>query len=87
MKKALIIGGLVLLALVVIVAALGWYFMGKPLYEPGKLSSSAALEPPPQPGDDSGWIVAPGITLHHFTQGAGRRVLVVHGGPGRRSEK
>jgi proline iminopeptidase len=83
MKKALIIGGLVLLALAVAAAAFTWYFMGRPLYEPGKLSLSAALAPPPQPGGDGGWLVAPGITLHHFAHGAGRKILVVHGGPGR----
>jgi proline iminopeptidase len=40
------------------------------------------LEPPPQQESETFWAVEPDIRLHHFSQGQGRPVLVVHGGPG-----
>lgn len=60
-------------------------WMGRPLYTPGVVRAGhglrAPLEPPPQRGA-ADWQVEPDIALHHFTQGRGRRVLVLHGGPG-----
>ena len=56
-------------------------------YQPGSLASSrglqAPLDPPTQEGVPEGtWRVAEGIDLHHFEQGEGEPVLVLHGGPG-----
>jgi len=38
--------------------------------------------PPAQSGDPDFWLVEPDIQLYHFSQGEGRNVLVIHGGPG-----
>ncbi len=80
MKKILLIVGLVVLVLLAIGGGLVWYYMGKPLYEPGKIAAAVPLTPPAQSGDD--WTVEPRVRLRHFEQGGGRRVVVVHGGPG-----
>jgi proline iminopeptidase len=83
MKSKWIIGGVGVVALLGIAAAVFWYYMGKPLYEPGSISSSKVLlEPPPQENDPAVWTVGAGINLHHFESGSGRDVLFVHGGPG-----
>lgn len=86
MKSKWIIVGTGLLVLVGVVAAMAWYFMSKPLYEPGSVAASpamrAALEPPPQGTNPSVWTVEPGVNLNHFESGSGRNVLVLHGGPG-----
>jgi proline iminopeptidase len=79
-KLAMVLG--VLAALVVVAAAAFWYVMNKPLYEPGKLAASVSLAAVPQTGDGSYWEVEPGIRLRHFSEGSGRPVLFVHGGPG-----
>lgn len=86
MKKWLIA---VITALILVVAALAagaWYFMQQPLYQPGMVRAGrnlgAPLEPPSQTGAVDFWQVEPGIELHHFSAGAGRPVLIVHGGPG-----
>lgn len=67
-------------------AALAWYWMGQPLYQPGMVrvgqNLRAPLAPPPQTGDESFWQVEVDIRLHHFSAGEGRPVLVIHGGPG-----
>ncbi|MCX6636398.1 MAG: alpha/beta hydrolase [Acidobacteria bacterium] len=87
MKKKLVIAGSTLLVLVALAGALAWYYMGKPLYEPGQLATGkdlrASLTPPAQSRDGTGWMVEQGITLHHYVRGTGRGVLVVHGGPGK----
>jgi len=84
MKKILLVVGSVALVLLAVAGALIWYYMAKPLYEPGTIAANgslrASLVPPAQSGD--GWTVEPGIRLRHFEHGAGRKVLVVHGGPG-----
>ena len=76
-------------ALILIVAAAGgwvWYRMGQPLYQPGLVRAGKNLTAPltlPTQGDDpTFWQVEPGIQLYHFAAGAGRNVLIVHGGPG-----
>jgi proline iminopeptidase len=86
MKKALLIAGLAVVALVVVVALLAWYYLSKPLYEPGRLASSASLAPPAQAAGETRWRVGADVELHHFARGVGRNVLVVHGGPGRPME-
>lgn len=84
-KMVLIIFGVVLL-LVLGVGGWFWYQSGKPFYEPGMVRRgerlSAPLTPPVQPVDSPTWLVEPGIDLAHFADGQGRKVLVVHGGPG-----
>ena len=86
MKKKLVVAASALIVLSVLTGTLVWYYTGKPIYEPGKLSSGkdpqVTLAPPAQLGDPAKWTVEPGITLHHHAQGTGRRVLVIHGGPG-----
>jgi proline iminopeptidase len=86
MKNKWVIGATGLLVVLGIAAAMAWYFMSQPLYEPGSIASSptmrATLEPPPQGKDPSVWSVEPGVNLHHFESGSGRSVLIVHGGPG-----
>jgi proline iminopeptidase len=86
MKKAVLVGILTLLALLILVGVFFWYFMGKPLYEPGMVRAGknlrASLTPPAQSGDESSWSVEQDIKLYHFSDGVGKSVLVVHGGPG-----
>ena len=86
MKKKILAGISLLLGLVVFAGVLLWYFMGKPLYEPGMVRGGknlrASLTPPAQAGDASFWNVEKDISLFHFSDGTGKSVLVVHGGPG-----
>lgn len=86
MKKAVLIGISALLLLLVIAGVLFWYFMSKPLYEPGMVRAGknlrASLTPPAQSGDESFWSVEQDIKLYHFSDGTGKSVLVIHGGPG-----
>jgi len=86
MRKTIwIILGAVLLILIT-GGGLLWYSMGEPLYKPGMVRAGknlrASLSPPPQPEDGPYWIVESDIQLKHFEHGAGRNVLVIHGGPG-----
>jgi len=85
-KKAVLIGISALLLLLIIAGVLFWHFMSKPLYEPGMVRAGknlrASLTPPAQSGDESSWSVAQDIKLYHFSDGTGKNVLVVHGGPG-----
>ena len=59
MKKKILIGILMLLGLVMLAGVLLWYFMGKPLYEPGMVRAGknlrASLTPPEQAGDANFW--------------------------------
>ena len=62
-------------------------WMEKPLYQPGSVRAGTnlrfPLEPPKQTLSESGfWLVEPDIKLRTFSAGTGRRVLVIHGGPG-----
>lgn len=79
---------LILLAVALIAAAVFWWAMGQPFYQPGALrvqrELTAPLQSPPvaasaKPGF---WEVEPGIRLHYFSHGTGQPVLVLHGGPG-----
>jgi len=86
MKKIIIIVVLVLLALIVVAGVFFWYAMGKPLYEPGMVRAGknlrAPLAPPEQSNDEHFWNVEQDIQLYHSSEGEGRNVLIVHGGPG-----
>jgi proline iminopeptidase len=85
MKMALVILAIVLFVVVVAVL-LFFYFMGKPLYEPGMVRRGEGLRssllPPAQSGDQSYWQVENDIKLYHYAEGSGEDVLIVHGGPG-----
>jgi len=79
----------IVIAVLALAVAAGLYFlyaMQKPLYQPGMVRAgknlAASLTPPAQSGDAHFWEVEPGVRLYHFSQGQGRNVLVVHGGPG-----
>ncbi len=57
------------------------------LYSPGKLSQDENLKdtfiPPDQKGvEENFWRIEDKILLYHFSQGEGRPVLIIHGGPG-----
>lgn len=86
MKKVILIIVGFLLVLIVIGAVVFWYFINRPLYQPGMARDTknlrSPLTPPEQPDDESVWQVAPDIQLHYFSVGTGRNVLVIHGGPG-----
>lgn len=86
MKKVVLIATLTLLVLIVLAGALLWHFMSKPLYEPGMVRAGknlrASLVPPAQSGEENFWSVEPDIKLYHFADGAGKSVLMIHGGPG-----
>lgn len=77
---------LVLLALAVAAGVFIWHAMRKPLYEPGMVRAGknlrAPLAPPEQSGDAHFWDVEQDVRLSHFSEGQGKNVLIVHGGPG-----
>jgi proline iminopeptidase len=63
-----------------------WWMMGQPLYQPGMVRAGknlrSSLVPPEQTAEESYWLVEKDIRLFYHTQGAGKPVLVIHGGPG-----
>ena len=81
---------LIVLLVVVLLIAAGvggfWWMTQQPLYQPGMVSAGenlrTPLTPPSQTGDLDFWQVESDIQLYHFSQGTGRNVLIVHGGPG-----
>ena len=85
MKMVLVILAIVLFFIVAAVL-LFFYFTGKPMYEPGMVRRGEGLRssivPPAQSGMDSLWNVEKDINLYHFSEGTGKNVLIVHGGPG-----
>jgi len=85
-RKTLLIVLSVIVLIVLLVAGGFWYMSSQPLYKPGMVSQqknlSAPLAPPTQTEGSDTWLVEPGIELRYFAEGTGRRVLVVHGGPG-----
>jgi proline iminopeptidase len=80
MNKTLIwilVGAAVVL---VVLGYLAWQYMQKPMYTVG-MASAQPVTVPPQTNPTT-WTMEPGIELHYFTQGEGRPVLIIHGGPG-----
>ncbi len=70
-----------LLLLLAAVGVIGWRKMTGPLYQPGDVRAGKdVIEPMPAAGGS--WTFAPGIELHHFEEGSGSPILIVHGGPG-----
>ncbi len=72
---------LLMLAVATVIAAQS---AGGPLYQPGDVRAGKDLAEPLDPPAQSGktWLVAPSIELHHFEEGTGTPILIVHGGPG-----
>lgn len=83
MKRKFFGAGLSLLLLALGgLALLAWYILGRPLYQPGMVRAMSSLAPPEQTGGEGIWTVEPNVKVFHFSQGTGRNVLIVHGGPG-----
>jgi proline iminopeptidase len=85
--KPMMLGAAVVLLLGLAVGGyLLWRAMTGPLYMPGMIRAGTnlrgPLDPPKRAGGDSYWQVEPDIRLFYTTQGQGRPILVVHGGPG-----
>jgi proline iminopeptidase len=72
----------VVLLMVVCAAFLFWQHIKKPLYVPGNLSSEMDITVPVQEKDSEYWDMGNGINIYHFSEGSGRNVLIIHGGPG-----
>jgi len=85
-RKALIIIGIAVILLMAAGAGAFWWMTQQPLYNPGMVRAGenlrAPLTPPTQPDDPDFWQVEDDIRLYHFSEGEGRNVLIVHGGPG-----
>jgi proline iminopeptidase len=85
MKTILIIFGVIVILTLIAIGAF-WYMSKQPLYKPGMVRAgenlSASLEPPAQPKEVDVWRVEADVELAHFSEGSGRNVLVIHGGPG-----
>lgn len=86
MKKKILIALVAVLLLVAVSASFFLYASSQPFYQPGMVRAAknlrAPLAPPAQTGDPAFWQVEADITLRHFAHGAGKNVLVIHGGPG-----
>ena len=82
----LIVAGVAVLILLIAAYFFWQYLIARPLYKPGMVRAGTnlrgPLDPPKQTGDNSSWQVEEDIRLFYTTQGEGRPVLVVHGGPG-----
>jgi len=86
MRKKLLVALIAALFILAIAAFAFWQAMNAPLYRPGMVRANenlrAPLDPPKQINQDSYWQVEPDIRLFFTSQGEGRPILVVHGGPG-----
>ena len=87
MVKKILIAIVILIVVIAGAMALLWYFMGKALYQPGMVRAQGVGKPPRQSGDQQFWEVEKGIKIHYFTQGKGRKILFIHGGPGQPGAK
>lgn len=86
MKKWIFLGIGLALVLAIVGGIFIWNSMNQPLYEPGMVRDAqnlrAPLVPPAQTDSENYWQVESDIQLYHFNAGAGRNVLIIHGGPG-----
>jgi proline iminopeptidase len=83
MRRKLVWAGVALVALLAAGAAAVLFMADRPMYEPGQLTASGVdLEPPRSPPEPGFFQVTRDVRLAYFAEGAGRNVLVVHGGPG-----
>jgi len=85
-KKKIAIAVSLLFVLILIAIFFFYYSMGKPLYEPGMVRTGenlrGPLTAPQQPNDENFWLVEKDIRLYHYSEGTGKNVVVIHGGPG-----
>jgi proline iminopeptidase len=85
-RKIWMISGIAVILLLAAGAFGFWWMTQQPLYTPGMVRAGQNLNnpltPPTQPDDPDYWQVEKDIRLYHFSEGTGRNVLVVHGGPG-----
>src|SRR4051812_17727357 len=85
-RKKMLVAAAVVILLLIVVGFLFWHSMGAPFYTPGMVRAGMNLRgplgPPKQAGEESYWRVEDDIRLFFTTQGTGRPILVVHGGPG-----
>ena len=83
MRMILLWVGVAFVVLIIAGAAI-WHRMTGPLYHPGDVRAGKnVLEPlTPTMADATHWKFGSNIELHHFEEGAGSEILVVHGGPG-----
>jgi proline iminopeptidase len=60
------------------------HMISKPMYDPGMVRSDASLELAPmrQTSNAPFWQVEKDIKIYRFSQGSGKNVLTIHGGPG-----
>ncbi len=81
MRRSILI--ILAVILVIIIGGLGlmFYFMGQPMYQPGKLSETNITIAEQEPESDF-WQMEEGIQLYHFSNGKGEPLLLIHGGPG-----
>ena len=86
MRKKVTITIIAVIVLVVLGGIAVWWLMGQPIYVPGMVRSGknlrGSLAPPEQTQEGPYWQVEGDIRLFYHTQGTGRPVLVLHGGPG-----
>jgi len=79
----IVVGLLFLVAVTILVFR---RMIGRPMYRPGMVREGknlrGPLTPPEQPADPEWWAMEEDIRVYHFAEGAGRNVVVVHGGPG-----
>lgn len=84
--RYLLIGSTLLVLVVSVGGLYAWQMAGAPMYRPGLVRTAASLRGGPltenQLAGGDRWRVEQDIELYHFSEGAGRNVLVVHGGPG-----
>jgi proline iminopeptidase len=82
----MLIAAALVVLLLVVGAFLVWRSLGAPFYTPGMVRAGTnlrgPLDPPEQDGEESYWRMEDDIRLHFTTQGTGRPILFVHGGPG-----
>lgn len=81
MKKIVMVGCVLLIA-VVVVAVVFFVFGTGGTYTIGELSQRDDLEPVEQTLDNTYFEISKDIQLHYFSQGEGKKVLIIHGGPG-----
>ncbi len=81
MRRKVLVGLAIILAVIAGAAIFAWQMMNGPMYRPGDVRARKDWGNPPA-ANAPRWQVEPGIELHHFEEGEGTPILIVHGGPG-----